>query len=199
MNNQLHGPIFNNYNIGSYLAYRLYPKEKVFVDTRPEAYPAAFFQHVYLPMLTHFPNFQATEKKYNFNTIIYGYKNGLPNDVGLLRYLMQNNDWKLVYVDGNTIIFVKNVPRNEGVIQKYAMTDDTFRLPEFTSIDSLTSLAYFLNLMGWKKATLITNQKIASIDPNNCRVLYNLISQLGPRNPASATYLNSYYVNRCKI
>ncbi|MDP2585823.1 MAG: hypothetical protein Q8P29_03005, partial [Candidatus Levybacteria bacterium] len=44
LKNNLKGPIFNNFDIGSYLTYRLYPKEKVFIDGRPEAYPASFFQ-----------------------------------------------------------------------------------------------------------------------------------------------------------
>ena len=38
--NNLHGPIFNNYDIGGLIIFSLYPQEKVFVDNRPEAYPA---------------------------------------------------------------------------------------------------------------------------------------------------------------
>jgi hypothetical protein len=198
INNELRGPILNNYDIGSYLGYRLYPKEKVFVDSRPEAYPASFFQQVYLPMMKSVPEFQRTDTKYNFNTIIYGYRNGLPADITFLRNVIQNKDWTAVYIDGTTIIFVKNVPPNENIIKKFAMSDKTFRLLGDTTIDSLRNLVYFLKLIGWKNAVLVTNQKIASIDPDNCRALYDLITQLGPRNPASATYLDSFYINRCK-
>jgi hypothetical protein len=111
---------------------------------------------------------------------------------------MKTQNWKVVYVDGNTIIFVKNTVRNESIIKKYAMSDNSFRLPSFDSTDSLLSLAYFLNLMGWEKAALIANEKIYTVDPNNCRILYNLITQLGPRNPAASIYLNSFFTNRCK-
>ena len=47
--NKIQGPIFNNYDIGGYLIFHLYP-EKIFVDNRPEAYPTSFFQDVYIPM-----------------------------------------------------------------------------------------------------------------------------------------------------
>src|SRR5205085_4230883 len=45
LKNNLHGPIFNNLTLGNYLIYRLYPRQKVFVDGRPEAYPASFLQN----------------------------------------------------------------------------------------------------------------------------------------------------------
>ena len=50
--NDLKGPIYNNYNIGNYVEYRLYPSEKVFVDGRPEGYPKEFFEKEYYPAET---------------------------------------------------------------------------------------------------------------------------------------------------
>ncbi|MEI8190109.1 MAG: hypothetical protein WCI75_10385, partial [candidate division NC10 bacterium] len=46
----IRGPIFNNYDIGGYLIYHLFPGERVFVDNRPEAYSKAFFEDTYIPM-----------------------------------------------------------------------------------------------------------------------------------------------------
>ena len=43
----IQGPIFNNYDIGGYLIYYLYPGQKVFVDNRPEVYPKEFLQNVH--------------------------------------------------------------------------------------------------------------------------------------------------------
>jgi len=43
LDQEIRGPIFNNYDIGGYLIYHLFPGERVFVDNRPEAYPASFF------------------------------------------------------------------------------------------------------------------------------------------------------------
>ncbi|PIP87416.1 hypothetical protein COW81_00305, partial [Candidatus Campbellbacteria bacterium CG22_combo_CG10-13_8_21_14_all_36_13] len=50
LENDIQGNMFNNFDIGGYLIYRLYPDRKVFVDNRPEAYPAEFFEKVYKPM-----------------------------------------------------------------------------------------------------------------------------------------------------
>ena len=130
INSKLRGPIFNNYNIGSYLAYRLYPKEKVFIDSRPEAYPSSFYKEIYSLVFKELTDFQKADKKYNFNTIIYGFDNGMPQDAGFIKYQMQGKDWKTVYLDDQTIIFVKNVKRNESIIKTYAMSDTNFRLPK---------------------------------------------------------------------
>ena len=48
--NNIKGPVFNNYDIGSYLIYHLYLKEPEFVDNRPEAYSVDFFKKTYIPM-----------------------------------------------------------------------------------------------------------------------------------------------------
>lgn len=193
IDNKINGPIFNNYNIGSYLAYRLYPQQKVFVDTRPEAYPASFFQQTYFPMLQNLSAFQSAEKKYGFNTIIYSYLNGVPQDVGFLRYLIQSNTWKVVYLDDSTIIFVKNTALNENIIQKYEENDNTFRMPsDDTSFNSLFNLAHFLDLMGWKKSEIEVNQKMYQINPRDCQITRNILILLGQGNPEASQYLFSY-------
>src|SRR5258708_5370113 len=48
--NNILGPIFNDYDMGDYLAYRLYPKELVYIDGRPEAYTSSFFKNEYIPL-----------------------------------------------------------------------------------------------------------------------------------------------------
>ena len=47
---KLQGPIYNNYDVGAYLIYYLYPNHRVFIDNRPEAYPTSFFTEVYWPL-----------------------------------------------------------------------------------------------------------------------------------------------------
>ena len=43
-NEGLKGPVFNNFDVGSYLIFYLFPEERPFVDNRPEAYPVEFFK-----------------------------------------------------------------------------------------------------------------------------------------------------------
>ena len=52
-------------------------------------------------------------KKYNINWII------LKANSALSLFLMQRDDWKLIYADEVANIFVKNVPENQYLIDKY--------------------------------------------------------------------------------
>jgi hypothetical protein len=199
INNKISGPIFNNYNIGSYLAYRLYPQEHVFVDTWPEAYPASFFKNVYTPMFQKLYTFQTEVNQYHFNSILYGYDNGVPNDVGFLKYLMNNNkQWKVVYLDDSTIIFVKNISQNKAIIQQYAMTDNTFRLPSYQTFSSLYNLAHFLDLTGWRKSELMVFQRMHELNPKDCPTMRNVLGLANylhtPNNPVLTSDLMEYNI-----
>jgi hypothetical protein len=126
--NRLMGPIFNNYDIGGYLIFRLYPQEKVFVDNRPEAYPAEFFEQVYKPMQNNPQKFKEVSEKYNFN-LVYFYRYDLTEWAQkFLVDLISNQDWVPVYVDEATIIFVKNDPKNKEVIDKYRLPEEMFNV-----------------------------------------------------------------------
>ena len=75
---KLPGPIFNNFDIGSYLIYRLYPHQRVFVDGRPEAYPVSFFQEIYIPMQEKKEIWNTISGKYKFQTIIFSHTDMTP-------------------------------------------------------------------------------------------------------------------------
>lgn len=105
ISNKLKGPIFNNFDIGSYLDYRLYPKTKVFVDGRPEAYPTRFFQNVYIPMQANGDNFEKVSEVYKFNTIIFAHTDGTPWAGQFLSEIVKNPKWHLVYLDPYAVVF----------------------------------------------------------------------------------------------
>lgn len=103
----LQGPIFNNFDIGGYLIYRLYPRVHVFVDNRPEAYPVAFFEDVYKQMQFDPKVFKKYEEQYNLKTIIWGKRDITPWSYAFLEHIAQNREWGQVYDDGAIIIYVK--------------------------------------------------------------------------------------------
>jgi hypothetical protein len=45
--NKVEGPYFNNYDIGGYFIFHLFPTYKPFVDNRPEAYSVDFFNEIF--------------------------------------------------------------------------------------------------------------------------------------------------------
>ncbi len=120
------GPIFNNYDIGSYLIFYLYPQERVFIDNRPEAYPASFFQKVYIPMQQNEEIWQAQEQKYHFNTIIFAYHDLTPWAQKFLAKRIENPTWVPVFADQYTIIFLKRNDQNKNLIDKYEIPRSNF-------------------------------------------------------------------------
>lgn len=101
-------PIFNNFDIGSYILYRSYPKYRVFVDGRPEAYPTQFFTGVYIPSQSDYKNFKEVEKIYGFKTIIFSHTDQTPWARTFLQNVLKDETWKLIYIDDFMLVLVKD-------------------------------------------------------------------------------------------
>jgi len=120
------GPVFNNYDIGGYLIYHLYPQEKVFTDNRPEAYSVPFFEELYVPMQQDNSFWQEKSKEYNFNVIFFNYHDATPWAQNFLAERVKDNSWAPVYVDNHAIIFLKRNLINQPIIEKYEMPKSRF-------------------------------------------------------------------------
>lgn len=105
--NNLAGPIYNNFDIGSYILYRGYPEYQVFVDGRPEAYPADFFQNTYIPMQSDYARFKQEEEKWGLETIIFSHTDQTPWGRSFLQNVIKDQSWKLVYIDDFMVVLVK--------------------------------------------------------------------------------------------
>lgn len=120
------GPIFNNYDIGSYLIYYLYPTQKVFVDNRPEAYPADFFEKIYIVAQENDERWQELDKEYNFNAIFFYRLDLTPWGQNFLIARAKDLNWRVVFVDEENIIFVKDNVQNKKLIEKYGLPREMF-------------------------------------------------------------------------
>lgn len=126
--NNLKGPIFNNYDNGGLLTWYLYPQEKVFVDNRPEAYPSDFFQKTYIPLQQDDQIWKEQSQKYNFNVIFF-YRHDLTNwGQKFLVTRIKDPEWAPVYVDNFEIIFLKINEENAALIKKYRLPDEMFHV-----------------------------------------------------------------------
>lgn len=96
--NNLSGPIYNNFDIGSYIIYRGYPKLRVFVDGRPEAYPKEFFQNIYIP---------AKYENFDFKTIIFSHTDQTPWGKAFLNSISKDKNWNLVFLDDSMVVYSK--------------------------------------------------------------------------------------------
>jgi len=117
--NNIKGPVFNNYDIGGYLIYNLYPQEKVFVDNRPEAYSVPFFEDIYIPAQQNDSIWQEQIEKYDFNSIFFSHRDYTPWGQDFLITRVQDPQWAIVYMDQYAIIFLKRNTLNESIIEKY--------------------------------------------------------------------------------
>lgn len=124
--NNIQGPIFNDYDIGGYLIYNLFPGQKVFVDNRPEAYPVSFFQDVYIPAQQDENRWKQLEEQYHFNAIFFSYRDLTPWAQTFLVNRVKDPQWAPVFADGYNIIFLKRNQQNAELIKKYELPKSMF-------------------------------------------------------------------------
>lgn len=163
--NRIRGPIFNNYNIGNYLEYRLYPNEKVFVDGRPEGYPKAFFEKDYYPSERDFQVFMRVVKKYGIKTVFYEHKNQTQTVNPLLMGLASSKDWKMVYLNSSIVIFAKESDLNGFTGSLILNKEDTDTKGE------IGDLSNFFRVIGWYKKMVEMDKFYLEYEPRNCTAL----------------------------
>jgi len=122
------GPVFNNYDLGGYLIYNFYPKWQVFTDNRPEAYSVAHFKDVYIPAQYENSVWQELDNEYGFNVIYFGHRDYTDWGQKFLIERVKDESWVVVYYDQSVIIFLKQNELNSPVIEKYEISSKVFGL-----------------------------------------------------------------------
>jgi hypothetical protein len=106
------GNLFNEYEFGDYIIYRNYLKYKVFIDGRADMYGVELFKE-YFKVINLEASWKEILEKYKINWIFF------PSNSVFSRFLITNNDWHLIYADKVANIFVKRIPDNKSLINKY--------------------------------------------------------------------------------
>lgn len=118
--NNIHGKVFNDINLGSSFIYFLGPEEKVFIDGRHNIYGNDFYIEARWAMVEP-KTFEALSQRYGgFNYVLLT-SHAIGPDLKLFRYLWESRDWELVYVSIKGVVFVKKLPQFKKVIQQYAV------------------------------------------------------------------------------
>lgn len=111
---------FNHYGTGGYLIWN-FPGKKNFIDSR---YLNANIFNEYQNILFKKSGFEDKIKNYDFDYFIY-YSPDLVNNQSemektVLSFLSKHPDnWKLVFWDDKSFLFLKNIPKFKDVIDKY--------------------------------------------------------------------------------
>ena len=95
------GRIFNSYNWGGYLIWRLYPEYLVFIDGRADVYGSSFLSD-YKGISTIKPGWQEEFARYDIATVLIE-----PNSV-MANVLRQSSNWQISYEDQTSVIFSMN-------------------------------------------------------------------------------------------
>ncbi len=128
----INGQVFNNFDIGSYLIWQLYPGQKVFIDGRPEAYPADFFKNEYRAMQESENIWLDKSDQYGINYVFFAHTDMTQWSEKFLTRINNDKKWPMVFIDDSVVIFLKDTEANRPVIEKYKITKEniTEKIPQ---------------------------------------------------------------------
>lgn len=204
--NNLSGPIFNNYDLGSALIFWLGEQEKVFVDNRPEAYSASFFSETYKPMQLKGEKWEEAVLHYGLKTVYFSHTDGTPWGQVFLSRILQDESWYLLYFDAQTVIVSSDPSYSgqaldaEGFIARYTALSSLSSRRERLSLANLAISAGYLDLAGqalrqmveeyprdYRPALYLANLYSSSGDPRLVQeaiTLYDRVIAAGAKLPS---------------
>jgi hypothetical protein len=111
-NEHIHGNMFNNEEFGDFIIYDAYPQYEVFIDGRNDMYGA---EHVkdYIRVVSLGTGWEKVLEENNITWIFFDAESLLS------RYLLEREDWHLIYADKVAHIYVRDIPEYEYLIEKY--------------------------------------------------------------------------------
>lgn len=129
LSEKIQGPIYNNYDVGGYLIYHLYPQHKVFVDNRPETYPAAFFNDVYFELQRDEAQWLRISNQFGFNAIVYNHRERSSLGEQFIVRRVLDPAWAPVFFDRDIVILVKRFGPNQPTIVKHELPKEKILTP----------------------------------------------------------------------
>jgi len=98
--NQPAGPMFNSYNWGGYLIFKLWPKYPVYIDGRTDLYDDTFIRR-YIDVMVANDGWQQTLTEDGINLVV------VEQNSTLAKFLRLDSEWAESYRDEMTAIFVR--------------------------------------------------------------------------------------------
>lgn len=170
--NSIKGRIFNTMDFGHYIGYRFYPEKRIFIDTRTELYKDDFYR-LYQRAYNYPEEWKAIQKRYNFDIVLL--RHLFSGTERLLRYLYNDKEWALVYYDGGSVIFLRDVSDNRRIIEKFRID---FSKKKIQKSDEALNIARFFQNIGEVKLAEETYIKLLELKPkfleagNNLATIY---------------------------
>jgi len=115
--NNLAGPALNDLNSGGYLTYYFFPRYRIYVDSRPEAFPAIFLREKYMEPLTNEDRWAALLDEYQFNMIFFSSASTWENAFASRR--ARDPNWAPVFAQDSVVILVRRTLANQSFIERH--------------------------------------------------------------------------------
>lgn len=112
------GNIFHHYDSGGYLIFNLYPRYRVFNDSRLYPFPDEVL-NLGQEAMTSPDSFEYVKFRYNIRAVLLPIHR--PDTWKLVIALLNNPLWAVVYADGAAILFLERGAGNDSIIVKYEM------------------------------------------------------------------------------
>jgi len=123
--NRPEGNMFNLFNWGGYMAWRLYPEYKVFIYGRAVS-ESAFIHYGSILNASNdkesasgLPLWKRLLRAYDVNFIVTSALSPAGKIIPLVDHLYEDNGWQLVYVDGKSMIFMRSSEGNSDILHRF--------------------------------------------------------------------------------
>ena len=115
--NELQEPLFNNLAAGGMCMFHLHPDYSVYIDGRVELYGSDALLS-YETVMRRPDSFRELARQKGFNTVFL--TKGSYDGLDLAKALYKDPGWKLVFMDGASWVFVRDIPEHRAVIDSVA-------------------------------------------------------------------------------
>jgi Flp pilus assembly protein TadD len=196
------GRIFNTYNEGGYIAWRLGPQRLDYVDGRGDPFGPELIAHAgsLMATLPDSPEWQAEADRYGIDAIIvplgrYDALQFFP----LLRQFCASETWRPVYLDEVSAVFVRRLPETEALIQRLQIDCATAPLPSTSpartgsrAFNQWANAAALLSALGRSSEAFAATTNALAIFPDSAYVHFvrgQLFAQSGRLQDAESQFL----------
>jgi tetratricopeptide (TPR) repeat protein len=125
--------VFNDYEEGGFLVWKLGPKYHDYIDGRAIPFGPELFSHLQqvLQSLPDSPEWQHETNAYGINTVVFSLAryNGLKYVASVLPHYCNSENWRPVYLDEVSAVFVRRLPETEALIEHFPVDCATAPLP----------------------------------------------------------------------
>ncbi len=198
------GRIFNSYDEGGYLAWRLGPKYPDYIDGRALPFGPKLFARNQQLMATppDSPEWQREAELYGISAIIVPLAryNGV-NLFPVLRQFCASAAWRPVYLDEVSAVFLLRSPQNENLIQRFQIDCAKTSLPraapqghDSQAFNRWANAAAVLHALGRNSEAFAATAKALGIFEDSAFVHFlrgNLLEETGDLGNAEQEYLRS--------